>query len=428
MKNPLDWFKLNNKGSRRNRRLLSAEWNDINGNLFLYMKLWIQGVALYDNKRRWKILMLLQLRIDFESWKSVLEQLNIKILVSLSNIDPMNAAKTMAARRVDGLVIGGHLSNHPIFSVQTERFYDVALAWGPHFHSHLFSRYPSRAVISTGYYFDYKFKDYRHQSEKIRQKYPGKFIITFMDNVFSQDLIYSKENIKLAYELLFDIIDSYPDVLIFAKPKREDYFNRAKKVVPLLESYITEGKVIPFITDPLTGHIYKPALVALASDLVIGFGINSAEAEAQFAGAPSFHLDLPGTSSNQFAQKGLGTVIFHTYEDMKKAIIRQLNPDTSISYEKISEYYKDLDPYQDGLAYKRTGTFIYALQKGLEEGLSADSSIKKAAISLKKSNRSWFRVPSWCSIINAFNPEPRTLNGYKKDYKARPEFIQLNTN
>jgi hypothetical protein len=370
--NPLEWLKSDSDPTRGTRQMLAADWGDIKKSVGSYLSQWFKSFSLYDSEYRWKLLMLLQLRISYDLWKSVFQQLGIKMLISFSEIDPLKTAKTMAASYSDGVVISGHLSNNQLYYVPMEWFCDVALIWGQHFHSHIFQRYPLRAVVITGYYFDFIFKEYYVQAKKLRMNHPGMYIITFMDNVFSQDIAYSSETIKQVYSMFFDIIDSHPNVLLFIKPKREKYFHKTRKVIPIIDKYISRQKILLFIDD-------KPAYIALASDLVIGLGISSAATESQFARVPSFHFDLSCTENNQFAKNGLGKIVFQSVKEMREAIEKQINSETAATYEEIDYYYRDLDPFRDGRAAERIGAYFKRLLHGYQAGLSREAALDDAA-------------------------------------------------
>lgn len=376
--NPIEWFKKNADGSDDDRELLAADWGEIKKSFVSYLVQWFKGLAFYDSECKWKILMMLQLRISYELWKNIFQQLGLKLLISLADIDYKNTAKTMAANYSNGMILGGHLSNQAIYSIQTERFYHIALTWGPHFRSHLFRQYPYEAVVITGYYFDHKFKEHYTKANKIRIEYPDKFIITFMDNAFYQDISNSTETIQEVYKLFIDIMDLYPQVILFVKTKRAEVFDKTRKVVPIIDDYMKRGKIVPFTDDIETKQPYKPACIALTSDLVIGLGISSAAAESQFAGVPSFHFDLARTRDNQFARDGLGTIVFQSVESMKEAIERQINPKTALPFEIIDDYYNDLDPFRDGRAAERTGTYLKWLLDGFRAGLSRDAAMSEA--------------------------------------------------
>jgi len=376
--NPIEWFKMNINCKNENRQLLAADWDKIKKHLGSYLMQLLKCLAFHDNECKWIMLMLLQLRVSYELWKNIFQKLDLKLLISFSDIDYKNAAKIMAANYSNGIVLGGHLSNQAFYSIQTERFYHVAFVWGPHFYSHLFEQYPYEAVVMTGYYFDCTFKEHYSRANKIRMNYPDNFIITFMDNVFYQDITNSAETIQEVYRLFFNIIDLYPTIIFFIKTKRAEVFEKTKKVVPAIDNYIKRGKIVPFVNDADTSKPYKPACVALASDLVIGLGIGTAATESEFAGVPSFHFDLSKTENNHFVKTGLGKIVFQSMESMKEAIERQINPETALSFEKIDYYYKDFDPFRDGRAAERVGAYLKLLVDGFNKGLGRDAAISNA--------------------------------------------------
>ena len=104
----------------------------------------------------------------------------------------------------------------------------------------------------------------------------------------------------------------------------------------------------------------------MASDLVIGLGISSAAAEGCFAGSVSFHANL-SKINNDFDKNGLNKVVFRDLNSLKKAIINQING-KGISVEECQDYHKLLDPFQDGLAYIRTGSILSQFQTELNKG------------------------------------------------------------
>jgi len=178
--------------------------------------------------------------------------------------------------------------------------------------------------------------------------------------------------------LLFELLDSQGNIVLFVKTKREEIFVKTRQVVPLLDDYIGLKKVVPFICDDLK-RPYKPVPVALASDLVIGLGINSAATESQFAGVPSFHFDLSRTEKNRFAKEGLGKVVFHSLEDMKEAITRQINPARALSTSETNNFYRALDPFRDGHASERISLYMSFLMDGFNRGLDRNAAKAHAA-------------------------------------------------
>jgi len=410
VRNPIEWLSVKRSG-RYDRMLVSADWSGVKRSLALYVRELASGTSFKDGEKRWQTLVLLQMRIWSELWKDIFELLGLKVLISWSDLDNMNTAKTIAADAAEGLVAGGHLSNQPLYSVQTERFYHIAFAWGPHFCSHLFGQYPHMAVVMTGFYFDRRFQEYQVKAAKIRSEYNGNFIITLMDNVFYQDSAYSVETVREMYKLFFNIIDSYPRVILFVKTKRVEVFDKTRKAIPGMDNYIRDGRIVPFIVDSDTNQPYKPACIALASDLVIGLGISSAAAESQFAGTLSFHFDLSSTSDNEFARKALGIAVFRTSDTMREVIEKQINGETAMSYETVSGYYSGLDPFRDGRAAERVGAYLRWLQDGFKAGLSRETAIAHATENYGK-QWGYDKVISATSKPNNITDSDRSSQGF----------------
>ena len=69
-------------------------------------------------------------------------------------------------------------------------------------------------------------------------------------------------------------------------------------------------------------------------------------------------------------------MVFRDLNSLKKAIINQING-KGISVEECQDYHKLLDPFQDGLAYIRTGSILSQFQTELNKGDDIDEVIKK---------------------------------------------------
>ena len=69
-------------------------------------------------------------------------------------------------------------------------------------------------------------------------------------------------------------------------------------------------------------------------------------------------------------------MVFRDLNSLKKAIINQING-KGISVEECQDYHKLLDPFQDGLAYMRTGSILAQFQKELDKSNDVDLVIEK---------------------------------------------------
>jgi hypothetical protein len=232
-------------------------------------------------------------------------------------------------------------------------------------------------VFYTGYPLDYYFGEKKDASEKLREKYPGKFILSYYDNIAGNDIPHSKRMHLAIYRMFVSLLEDNGDLVIFLKPKRRKEIKNIRKELPALDRLIREGRVSVFPGDtPRTKAV--PAEIGMASDLVVGLGISTAAIESFLAGTISFHADLTGLKDDEFGDKGLDRIVFRDTERLREAIEERIRGRNALAWHDYRDLYVDLDPFQDGMAYKRTGFVINILHKAFAEGLSREEALDRA--------------------------------------------------
>ena len=313
--------------------------------------------------------------IRTEFWKSMYSQFDIKMLWTMYDIDQDKLVKAQALELCEGLYLGSHWSNYPMSRVDNAKCYDVYFVWSMYFVSNIFSQHFNyKAVFQVGYSSDHYFKAAKKESVKLKDKYSDSFVISYFDNILANDLLFSEKLQSDIYTLLIELLKSHKNIIVFFKPKKKNEFNDYLSKFPVLIEFINIGRVRVFYGDSERSKA-RPAEIALASDLVIGQGISSAAAEGCFAGSVSFHANL-SKINNDFDKNGLNKVVFRDLNSLKKAIINQING-KGISVEECQDYHKLLDPFQDGLAYIRTGLILSQFQTELNKVDDIDKVIKK---------------------------------------------------
>jgi hypothetical protein len=232
-------------------------------------------------------------------------------------------------------------------------------------------------TFQIGYPSDHYFEKRRPKAISLRNKYAGKFILSYQDNVMANDLPYSKNMQIQVHEMLLSILKEYDDVVVFLKPKREYVFNAVIKEVPELREFIDKGRIVTFFGKTSRTKAV-PAEIGMASDLVVGLGISTTAAECQFAGTLGFHADLTGFRNNEFGNRGLGRVVFRDITSLHKAILEQIQNSSARTCSDCKVLYETLDPFQDGNAYRRIGFVIRDLQDLLNRGLSREDAVSMA--------------------------------------------------
>ena len=308
-------------------------------------------------------------------WKSIYDQLNIKILSSIIDIDADKLAKAQALEMSGGFYTGSHYSNFPAIRVDNQKCYDILFTWGPHFASNILNRYPALGVFNVGYILDYYFEQHRLPARTLRAQYPGTFILSYQDNIMANDLPYSWKMQADIHTMLMKILDENDHVVLFLKPKRKAVFETVIAKVPGIEERIREGRIVAFLGE--TEHTKAvPAMIGMASDLVVGLGVSTAAAECQFAGTPAFHADLSGSIQNEFANKGLGRIVFRDIDSLHKAITDRICGYDTTGNEEFRKLNEGLDPFQDGQAYRRVGFVIEKVQELMDQNLPREKAVE----------------------------------------------------
>lgn len=309
-------------------------------------------------------------------WMSVYEQLGIKILWTMYDIDEDKLSKGQAIEWMGGLYTGGHWSNFPMYHVMNQKCFDVLFTWGEHFVRNNFNRYPFMGIFFTGYPCDYYFKMHRERADAIRKRYEGKFIVSYHDNVMSNDLAYSKNMQLDIHKVLISLLRKFENVVVFLKPKRKFVLDEVIKEMPELREMIELGRLEIFMGDTARSKAV-PAEIGMASDLVIGLGVSTTAAESYFAGTIAFHADFTGFERNEFANRGEGVIVFRDVFTLEKAIIARITGTNKWKYEDFKGYYIGLDPFMDGHSSKRMGYLIKRMREYLAMGVSREDILPK---------------------------------------------------
>ena len=224
--------------------------------------------------------------------------------------------------------------------------YDIFFVWSEHF-KELFKRdFTSVQSHIVGYTSTDYFKLFRGASQKLRDEYPGKFIITFNDNIFYNDIAISESHYDEFYSLATDILDQNDDVIVFIKPKKRSLFQKKLKAYNRLNEFINLGRARLFLSESDRATI-TPGQLAISSDLVIGLGISTTTLESIIAKTPSLNLDFCKFPNNHFSQNGLGHVVFNDRSKVEKEIQIQIKTSRDLSLKEQIQYYQILDPFLD---------------------------------------------------------------------------------
>ena len=307
-------------------------------------------------------------------WKDIYSQLGVRILWSMRDVAEDSLCRAQAIELLNGYYTGSHWSLYPIDSITGQKMYDIYFIWGAYFSKELFrrTRVTGNHYMNSGYPADFYFTDYLKQAQTLRNKYKDKFVITYIDNNSGNDFQLSP---IMQYEMMsffIELLVTNDKVQLLYKPKRKHELDILIKDIPEMNQYIKQGRIVVYIAEE-HGRRVAPVLLGMASNLVVGLGINTAAAECYFSGAEVIHANLARFKGGSFISAGNDVFIFDDITKVKNKIISKLFDNKEFHENivaQIEEIYLKLDPYKDGRSYIRIGMVLNELLKALNTGLS----------------------------------------------------------
>lgn len=354
-----------------------------------------------DREKAWLKIQSLDYARQYEYWRRLFEARNVKIFTSWYKYDANHLPLAEALSDAGGVmtVYQRAYESHP----SPEMTLGVNVEFG-------FSRtgaeleQRSNSVIPyyvvTGYLGDHRFQLVRTEAQKIRatlQAQGARRILAFFDeNTVDDSRWYSgHEVIREDYAFLLEKVLADPALGLILKPKVPGSLRRRLgPVAELLSKAEATGRCYVFEAGLLHGS-FPPAVAAMAADLAVHEELWAATAglESALAGVPTLLLDREGWLSSPLYQLGIGGstggAVFHDWSSLWRTCKEHWSRPGGIpGLGDWSLLLEELDPFRDGRAAERMGTYLGWLVEGFDAGMSRDTVLADAA---ERYCRAWGR-------------------------------------
>ena len=188
-----------------------------------------------------------------------------------------------------------------------------------------------------------------------------------------------RENYKFALEAILD--NDWLGVVF--KPKvAKTLYARLGPVYELFDKAMLTGRCYIYDEKSIDLTSVPPLLAGLSADLCIHGHLSGGTAalECALAGLPTLLIDREGVPKSKLRELPMGKVVFEDWKTAINLALKYLSC-TEVdkefgSWEKI---LSELDPYRDGMASIRIGSYLNSLLKGFESGLSRTQALENAA-------------------------------------------------
>lgn len=244
-----------------------------------------------------------------------------------------------------------------------------------------------RYHVATGYIGDHRFELLRKQSKTIYENLKSngaRHILAYTDensssfSRWSADHLFTQQN----YQFLLEKVLNEPWLGLVIKPKVPNTLRmRLGPVNELLKRAEATGRCHLFDQGDFLGS-RPPSEAALAADIAIHGHLCAATAgmEAALAGVPTLLIDREGWSVSPLYRLGVGQVVFTDWDDLWTACLQHwASIDGTPGFGNWSPLLNELDPFRDGGAAKRMGTYLHWLLEGFQAGHDRESIMADAA-------------------------------------------------
>lgn len=344
-------------------------------------------------------------------WTGFFSSQRIKVYVSWFKISERSCAIADALQEVGGVsvIYQRSFETHP--SVQMSVAADIvfgcsAMTADVERQSHSVIPY----FVVTGYLGDHRAALWRADARAIRQQLHRRGVtrsLAFCDENSSDRNRWAPGHalMREAYAFLLERVLQEPWFGLLIKPKTPlTLRRRLGPVAALLTQAEATGRCMVFEEGRIQGAV-PPAAAALAADVLVHGHLWGATAgvESALTGVPTLLMDREGWPVSPFYRLGVGRVVFTEWPDLWRACVEHWNRPGGIpGFGDWSAMVQDLDPFRDGRAAERMGTYLRWLLEGFDAGRDRDTTMAAAA---ERYARQWGED----KIIRIQATEPRSV-------------------
>ena len=337
---------------------------------------------------RWVQRQLGEYAADRSYWTRLFASQQVKLYVSWQKFTPAHCAMADALQELGGISAFYQRSYELDPSFDGAAAIDVffgASAINADIERRSGSRIPY--CVTTGYLGDHRFGLLRNDAQAIRDRlraHGATRIVSYSDENSHDDERWSLGHLitRESYAFLLERVLNASWLGLILKPKVPTTLRkRLGPLAELLTRAEATGRCVIAEGETVRGS-YPPALAAMASDVMIHGHLMAATAgiESALAGAPTLCLDREGWTVSPLYRLGVGRVVFTDWDRLWKALLEHWNrPGGVPGFGDWSPMLNDLDPFRDGRAAERMGTYLQWLLEGFDAGRDRETILADAA-------------------------------------------------
>ncbi len=349
-------------------------------------KVFPKNRASQEPEGRWVEELKTKYSVQRRYWSNLFEATKTRVYCTWWRFDGEQAVIAAGMREAGGVVAVYPRAFNPMATPLTAVNADVAFAYGSESYG-VEERSGSRIQydIVVGYIGDHRFELLRPEAERVRQN--------ILRNGATRILAYFDENsidgsrwhtghdfMRTNYQFVLERVLQEPWFGLIIKPKAPATLRRRLgPIAELVTAAERTGRCHVYDMGSDTGD-YPPAVAALSADVAVHGHLVAATAglESALVGVPTLLLDREGWSRSPLYELG-PSVVFGDWMDLWTMVREHWGKASVPGFGNWSPLLERLDPFRDGRAAERMGTFIHWLLEGFNRGQEREEALAGAA-------------------------------------------------
>jgi len=324
---------------------------------------------------------------EVDYWISFFKEFNVKIHIDIEEGGYRNIAQNVALQLTGGITVRKQRSYffEPFGTLLGHYPSNVFFAWNDETPKYLHN-YRNRIdhCLISGFPNDRAFKKNALKSLLLKEELSKKganFTVALFDNVFNENIHFSKKMIESLYKYFLKWVLEDKEVAVIMKPKKPQYLKQLESIGDLFARAKATGRCVILNGAPCR----LPSDASHAANIAVGAGISSAVMEAVIAGSRGVHCDLPKHHFHDFYKWGAEKIIFDDIDKLMKALKRfKENPINEPKLGEWASHINKLDPFRDGRSGERVGVYMRWLLESFDKGELRDEAMQYANRNYKK--------------------------------------------
>lgn len=325
-------------------------------------------------------------------WGAVFSRFQTRLLIQHQEFSWRQAPQAQGLERAGGRMLGFHWSE---FQFLTEPIHlnpeHLFFVWGRNHHRWLEGKgHDCLNILPCGLWI----LPQDDVTQSIRGRLKGaSFTLALFDSSHDYNIFLSGAQLSEFLLTMLSLLEDQPRWKAVLKPKSLDGYARLPRGQDILEGIdrlSREGRLL--LLEPGV----TPMTAALAADLSVCFGLNSAGVVSGAFGARAIHWDCSGWGRHPLNADPAQRLVYPTLSLLKEAILRAAGGDKTIG--DFSRWRTMINHFDDRLADRRVGRWITSYMAKLGRGTPADDAMREAVIEYRAENGvddSFYRQGSW---------------------------------